>query len=153
MYFADEVRDPKAEIEGLPRRGAAKKAELSMAQQLIDSMAGPWRPEEFRDTYADRVNDLIKQKKAGKEITAASPAPEPTNVTDLFEVLRRSVEDAQKRQGRPAGKAAKKASKKASKPAAKKTTSKKTDAKRATPKKAAQKKASAKKAAPERRAS
>jgi len=152
MFFADEVRDPKAEIDGLPRRGAAKKAELSMAQQLIDSMAGPWRPEEFRDTYTDRVNDLIKQKKAGKEITAASPAPEPTNVTDLFEVLRRSVEDAQKRRGRPAGKPAKKASKKASKPAAKKATTK-TVAKRATPKKAAQRKASAKKAAPERRAS
>jgi DNA end-binding protein Ku len=123
MYFADEVRDPKSEIDGLPRKGAAKKAELSMAQQLIDSMAGPWRPADFHDTYTDRVNRLIMQKKAGKEITAAAPAPEPTNVTDLFEVLRRSVEDAQKGRKKPAKKTA------------------------------AKKKAPAKKAAPKRRAS
>ncbi|GIE99252.1 non-homologous end joining protein Ku [Paractinoplanes rishiriensis] len=128
MFFADEVRDPKAEIEGLPRRGAVKKAELSMAQQLIDSMAGPWRPQDFRDTYTDRVKDLIKKKKAGKEITAADPAPEPTNVTDLFEVLKRSVENAQKRRSaQPAKKTAKKTAAKATKaakPAKKKTAAK-----------------------------
>ncbi|GIM91033.1 non-homologous end joining protein Ku [Paractinoplanes toevensis] len=107
MYFADEVRDPKAEIDGLPRRGAAKKAELAMAQQLIDSMAGPWKPKDFRDTYTDRVKKLIKQKSAGKKVTVAEAAPEPTNVTDLFEVLKRSVENAQKRRSaKPAKKAA-----------------------------------------------
>ncbi|WP_433362965.1 Ku protein [Actinoplanes sp. CA-142083] len=99
MFFADEVRDPQDEIEGLPRKGAAKKNELSMAQQLIDSMAGAWKPGDFRDTYTDRVQELIKQKGAGKEVTVAEPAPEPTNVTDLFEVLKRSVENAQKRRG------------------------------------------------------
>ncbi|MEU4236017.1 Ku protein [Actinoplanes sp. NPDC026619] len=125
MYFADEVRDPKEEIDGLPRRGAAKKAELAMAQQLIDSMAGKWKPADFRDTYTDRVNDLIKQKKAGKEITAAEPAPEPTNVTDLFEVLKRSVENAQKRRSAPAKKTTAKKKAPAKKATAKKTTAKK----------------------------
>jgi DNA end-binding protein Ku len=120
MYFADEVRDPRAEIDGLPRRGAAKKAELAMAQQLIDSMAGPWKPKDFRDTYTDRVKKLIKQKEAGKEVTVAEAAPEPTNVTDLFEVLKRSVENAQKRRS---GSAPEK--KPAKKSTAKKTTAKK----------------------------
>ena len=140
MFFADEVRDPKDEIEGLPRRGGAKKNELSMAQQLIDSMAGPWRPKDFRDTYTDRVNDLIEQKRAGKEVTTAEPAPEPTNVTDLFEVLKRSVENAQKRRAAPPKKApAKKAPAKkapAKKTAAKKTATKKTSAKKSGAKKA-----------------
>ncbi|MEV4350897.1 Ku protein [Actinoplanes sp. NPDC049596] len=96
MYFADEVRDPKDQIDSLPRRNAAKPAELHMAQQLIDSMAGKWRPADFRDTYTDRVNKLIDEKKAGKEITPAAEAPEPTAATDLFEALRRSVEAAKK---------------------------------------------------------
>ena len=135
MFFADEVRDPKDEIEGLPRAGAAKKNELSMAQQLIDSMAGPWRPKDFRDTYADRVNELIKQKKVGKEVTVAEPAPEPTNVTDLFEVLKRSVENAQKRRSA----------------APKKSPAKKTTAKKATAKKTTAKKAAPAKKAPARR--
>jgi len=135
MFFADEVRDPKDEIEGLPRKGAAKKNELSMAQQLIDSMAGPWRPKDFRDTYTDRVNDLIEQKKAGKEVTVAEPAPEPTDVTDLFEVLKRSVENAQKRRSTPPRKAP-----------AKKAPAKKATAKKATTKKSTAKKKPAKKA-------
>ncbi|WP_328474716.1 Ku protein [Actinoplanes sp. NBC_00393] len=97
MYFADEVRDPKDQIDDLPRRNAAKSAELHMAQQLIDSMTGRWRPADFRDTYTDRVNALIEEKKAGKEITTADEAPEPTQVTDLFEALRRSVEAASQR--------------------------------------------------------
>ncbi|MFF5083332.1 Ku protein [Actinoplanes sp. NPDC000266] len=96
MYFADEVRDPKDQIDSLPRRNAAKPAELHMAQQLIDSMAGKWRPADFRDTYTDRVNKLIDEKKAGEQITPAAEAPEPTAATDLFEALRRSVEAAKK---------------------------------------------------------
>jgi DNA end-binding protein Ku len=122
MYFADEVRDPKDQIDDLPARNTAKPAERHMAQQLIDSLSGPWRPADFRDTYTDRVNALIEEKKAGKEITAAEPAPEPTAVTDLFEVLRRSVENAaQRRKKASSAPAAKKAS---AAPAAKKASAK-----------------------------
>jgi len=97
MFFADEVRDPKDQIDDLPRRNAAKPAERHMAKQLIDSMSGRWRPADFRDTYTDRVKDLIKAKKAGKEVTPAAAAPEPTAASDLFEILRRSVEAASSR--------------------------------------------------------
>jgi DNA end-binding protein Ku len=142
MFFADEVRDPKDEIDGLPKRGVAKKSELSMAQQLIDSMAGAWKPGDFRDTYTDRVKKLIKQKKAGKEVTVAEAAPEPTNVTDLFAALQASVERAQKQRG----------SAPATKAPVKKAPAKKAPAKKAASKKAAAKKAPAKKA-PQRKAS
>ncbi|NUT33802.1 MAG: Ku protein [Hamadaea sp.] len=99
MYFADEVRDPKDYIERIPGRSRARGQELAMAGKLIDSMTGPWRPADFRDTYTDRVKDLIEAKQKGNEVTAAERAPEATNVIDLMEVLRRSVEQA--RQGRP----------------------------------------------------
>ena len=153
MYFADEVRDPKAELDRVPGASKAKPAELSMAAQLIDSMSGPWKPAEYRDTYTDRVNELIEAKKAGREVTVAEAAPEPTNVTDLLEVLRRSVEAAKSRQSGGATKkttAAKKttgAKKKAAPakkaPAAKATkssTAKKTTAAKKTTKAAAAKK-------------
>ncbi|MCY1138167.1 Ku protein [Actinoplanes sp. Pm04-4] len=97
MFFADEVRDPKEQLDDLPKRNTAKPAEMHMAQQLIDSMSGPWKPADFRDTYTDRVNKLIKAKQKGKEVKAAEPAPDPTAASDLFEVLRRSVEAASKR--------------------------------------------------------
>lgn len=98
MYFFDEVRDPKEFIERVPSRSRARAQELAMAGKLIDSMTGPWRPEDFRDTYTDRVKDLIEAKQRGREVTVADRAPEATNVIDLMEVLRRSVEQA--RQGK-----------------------------------------------------
>ena len=103
MFFADEVRDVRDLIDDIPRRNAAKPAEKHMAEQLIDSLSAKWRPSDFHDTYTDRVNQLIEEKKAGKEVTTAEEAPEPTNVTDLFEALRQSVENAQKRRGAAAG--------------------------------------------------
>ena len=139
MFFADEVRDPAKELDAMPR-ATAKPAEMKMALQLIDSMSGKWNPKDYRDSFQDRVDALIKEKKAGKEITVADPAPESTKVTDLMEALQASVDRARK--GRSTSTAKKAPASKAA--AAKK---KATSAKKATPtKKAAAKKAPAKKA-------
>ncbi|MDG4825831.1 Ku protein [Asanoa sp. WMMD1127] len=143
MFFADEVRDP-GDIADIPGKVKLKPAELSMAAQLLDSMTSAWKPEEYRDTYTDRVNELIEAKKSGEEITETEAAPEATGVSDLMEVLRRSVEDARSRRGgagRASGAASKKAAKKApaKKSAAKKVPAKKSTA-RKTPAKAAAKK-------------
>jgi DNA end-binding protein Ku len=99
MFFADEVREPKEQLDGVPARAKAKPQELAMAMQLIDSMAGSWRPDDYRDTYTDRVKDLISAKKKGEEVTVAEAAPEATNVVDLMSALQASVEAA--KQGRP----------------------------------------------------
>ncbi|MGA5302785.1 Ku protein [Nucisporomicrobium flavum] len=147
MYFADEVRDPKKELDRVPGTSKAKPAELSMAAQLIDSMSGPWKPSEYRDTYTDRVNELIEAKKAGREVTAAEDAPEPTNVTDLLEVLRRSVEAAKSRQSSPARKTAKKTAP-AKKPAKKAAPANKAAAKKPVKKAAAKKTTAAAKKTP-----
>jgi DNA end-binding protein Ku len=117
MHFADEVRDPYQEIDNLPGNVKLRPAELRMAKQLIESMTGRWEPEEYRDTYTDRVNELIAAKKKGDEVTVAEEAPAATDVTDLMAVLKRSVEAA--KHGRAAGAAKKTAPKSASKSASK----------------------------------
>jgi len=96
LFFADEIRDPVAELGSLPDTGAARDKELAMAATLIESMSGPWRPEDYRDTYTERVEQLIEDKRAGRETVTASEPPEPTDVTDLLDALRRSVESARK---------------------------------------------------------
>ena len=101
MYFADEVRDPRHTLERYPGRVSVSRQELRMADRLLESMTGPWKPADYHDTYTERVRQLIDAKVAGNEITAAEPAPEATGVTNLMEVLRRSVEAA--RSGRNAG--------------------------------------------------
>jgi DNA end-binding protein Ku len=161
MFFADEVRDPHKEIDELPGDVRLRSQELKMARQLIDSMSGPWKPEDHRDTYTDRVNELIEAKGQGAEVTLAEQAPDATKATDLMEVLRRSVEAAKGRRGAatakkaPTAKKATTAKKRSSaakksaaqKSAAPKTTAKKSAARKSTGDKSTAKKTTAKKAA------
>jgi DNA end-binding protein Ku len=105
LFFADEVRDPHAEISNLPGRVKLSKQELGMARQLVDAMSGPWRPSDYRDSYTDRVNELIDAKKNEQEFKPADAPPAATNVSDLTDALQASVDAAKKKPGRkPAGK-------------------------------------------------
>lgn len=127
LYFADEIRDPKQQLDDLPGSGSARGKELRMASQLIGSMAGKWRPADYHDTYTERVKDLIEAKRTGSEVTAAEQAPEPTNVIDLLSALQRSV-DASRGRGtgdKAAGKGARATSKQAGKAKPRAVTAKK----------------------------
>ena len=147
MFFADEVRDASDQLDA-PPRAKAKPQELEMARQLIDSMAGTWRPDDYRDTYTDRVKDLIAAKKKGEEITVAEAPPEATNVVDLMSALRASVDAAKQGRGQAGSRATGGARAKSTRPAAKATAKKAAPAasKKAAPKKAASKKTTARKA-------
>lgn len=101
MFFADEVRDPKEVLNRFPETSRARPQERKMAAMLIESMTGEWRPEDYRDTYTDRVRELIETKRTGGEVTVSEAAPAATNVIDLMEVLRRSVENARRDRGTP----------------------------------------------------
>lgn len=94
MRFADEIRDPAQEIPDLAKPERSRPKELDMAVDLIDSMAGAWRPESYRDDYQERVRKLIGNKKAGRKTKPASAPSEATNVVDLTDALRRSVKRA-----------------------------------------------------------
>lgn len=103
LFFADEVRDPRGEIDNLPGRVKLSQQEVRMARQLVDTMSGPWTPSEYRDTYTDRVNKLIEAKKNEKEFQPAAEPPAATGVSDLTAALQASVDAAKKRRQKPAG--------------------------------------------------
>ncbi|MFC0624511.1 non-homologous end joining protein Ku [Kribbella deserti] len=138
MFFADEIRDP-TETGKLPAKSSGGK-QLAMATDLIEAMSGTWRPQDYHDSYTERVKKLVETKRKGKEVVISEDAPEPTKSDDLVAALRASVEAARaRRNGKsPAKKtagtkkaaAAKSPAKK--KPAAKKTTTKKAAGKTTT---------------------
>lgn len=106
LFFADEIRDPGdivGEIESAP-----SDKELQMAESVIESMTGDWQPEDYADTYTARVEELVEEKARGIEPEPGEAPPQATNVTDLTEALRRSVDQA--RQGRSVDQAHKKRS-------------------------------------------
>ncbi|MEN3263133.1 Ku protein [Pseudonocardia sp.] len=93
MFFHDEIRDP-ANLDDVPVGSGAKGKELDMATGLIESMSGQWRPEEFHDTYSERVEKLIEAKRRGREIVTEAEPPEPTAMSDLLAALEASVAEA-----------------------------------------------------------
>jgi DNA end-binding protein Ku len=98
LYFADEIRP----VKGIKPTGARlAKEELAMAQQLIDSFAGEWKPERYEDTYRDTLCEVIRAKRKGREIHRAHEVEEEQPV-DLLAALRASI-DATKGKRRPSG--------------------------------------------------
>lgn len=94
LHWADEVRDPRKEIDALPGRRKTSDRELAMARQLIDTLSMDWKPEEWHDTFQEKVAALLKAKQEGQEVEKSAPPPKSTNVVDLMEALQASVEHA-----------------------------------------------------------
>ena len=139
MLFADEIASPD-QLDELPDPKEVKttKREVEIAKQLIDSLAGGFEPDKYRDTYREDVLALIERKAEGKEIAIQHEAEEVAAPTpDLMSALKASLDAVRERSGgesAPAKKRKPAASKPAKKPAAKKPPAKKAAGKRATAK-------------------
>jgi DNA end-binding protein Ku len=92
MLFADEVVAPD-ELDDLPEAQdlKASERELTMAQQLIDSLSSDFEPGKYRDEYREKVLELIERKASGEEIAVQPEAPEPKKVPDLMAALEASL--------------------------------------------------------------
>jgi DNA end-binding protein Ku len=124
LFFADDVRS-KLEIEEAVEAVDLKNAELQLAEQVIDSLVGEWKPEDFENEYRRDLKAMLDAKLAGEKITRPEPVAE-TPVVDLMEALRRSVAEVQDKKGQKPN---------AQKPKAQKTGAQKTSAQKtkATP--------------------
>ena len=91
MYFSDEVRAPGRELPALSDAEDVTEREMSMAQLLIESMESEWDPERFHDTHREKVEALIEEKRAGREIVLQDDYEAPANVVDLMEALNASI--------------------------------------------------------------
>jgi DNA end-binding protein Ku len=72
--------------------------ELDLAKRLIDDMAGPWKPEEFEDTYNEDLMQRIEEKvKRGETKVLTKPEgetaePRSAQVIDLMDLLKQSID-------------------------------------------------------------
>lgn len=110
----DEVRLPAQFFKDIPAVEPAE-AMVDIASRIIDQMAGPFEPEEFRDRYEDALRALIDSKLKGKKTrTFHAEEPEDTEVKDLMALLKRSLtEGSQTARRKPAGRKDEPARKKA----------------------------------------
>jgi DNA end-binding protein Ku len=93
MYWPDEIREP--EFEQLEKDVDIRKQELEMAKSLVQNLSSSFEPEEFEDSYRERLEEAVQAKIEGEEI-AVPAAEEVTPVVDLMEALKQSVEATKK---------------------------------------------------------
>lgn len=100
LRFPQEIVDAKefAFPTGTLARYRISAAELRMAEDLLDSMAGKWRPGDYKDEFRARLRKLLRtriDKEHGTLSIAASEeteaAPASTNVVDFAALLRKSL--------------------------------------------------------------
>jgi Ku protein len=106
MHFADEVRPTK----GLAPKGVrVAKTELDMAVNLVEQVSGTFDPKRFKDTYRDRLLQLIRAKEKGETVEVAEEVAEAEEPVDLMAALRESVAAARKSKPKRGRRRAKKA--------------------------------------------
>ncbi len=92
LYYADELRvDLAKEAPDI----VLSEPEQRMAEALVDLLTGEFDAKEYKDVYREALMEVIGAKLEGKEVVAAPEAP--TQVMDLMEALRASVEAAKAR--------------------------------------------------------
>ena len=95
LRWEDEVRDT-AGLAWPWEDVTVSAAELKMAEQLVDAMAGDWQPDLFHDEFREKLMALVEQKSREGGLRTVAPLPgedEPASaeVIDLTELLRRSL--------------------------------------------------------------
>ncbi|HEY6202573.1 MAG TPA: Ku protein [Candidatus Limnocylindria bacterium] len=95
LFFGDEVRSPEEFVASTDV--SVSDREVKTARQLISAMAAEWSPSSHADAYREELLALLRSKSpaAPAPITEATAA---TDIGDLMEALRSSVEAAKQRQ-------------------------------------------------------
>ena len=89
MYYAEEVK--KVEGFGAPEGVELKDAEVKVAHQLIEALAGDWDPEKYKDSFQDNLKQLIETKLEGGEVAAVEKPKKLAPVVDLMAALKQSL--------------------------------------------------------------
>ena len=88
MYYQNEI----ATVEGYGRTYDVKlrPEEVKLADQLVENLSAPFKPEAYRDEFQEHLNELIEAKMKGKTI---QPVPQKGKapVIDMMEALKKSL--------------------------------------------------------------
>jgi DNA end-binding protein Ku len=95
LRYPYEVRKEKSYFDEIAEEKVPKEM-LDLAMHIVDTKRGKFEPQKFEDHYEDALKELLKKKQHGEKIEA--PRPErPSNVVNLMDALRASVNADKKR--------------------------------------------------------
>lgn len=90
IRFEREIRS----TEGLniPKDESVSDSEIKLALTLIDSMCNCFDPVSVKDEYTEELKEVIEEKAKTGVIHPRGEEPKPTEVKNLMETLRKSLE-------------------------------------------------------------
>jgi DNA end-binding protein Ku len=93
LRYGDEVVDPQA-VKALQSLQEPTNEELELAMKIIDNLSGDFDIKEYKDTYRDRVEELVQQKMKGETITIQETKTE--EVRELMTALQETLAQLQR---------------------------------------------------------
>jgi len=91
LHYAYEIRNAAEYFEDIPSIKLPGEM-VELAEHILETKAGHFDASEFEDRYETAVVEMLKRKQAGLPPAEQPEAAAPTNVVNLMDALRRSVE-------------------------------------------------------------
>jgi DNA end-binding protein Ku len=89
LRYPYEVRQDAEVFEPIGEHKLAPDM-VGIAQEIINRMSGHFEPDSFNDRYEEAVKAMLQAKQAGQTFTMPE-APEPGNVVDIMDALKKSL--------------------------------------------------------------
>jgi DNA end-binding protein Ku len=89
LYYPAEVREV-AEY-GSDTAGDVQQQEVALAEQFMQQLTASFDPEKYRDTYREKVLELIESKRQGAALPEQQQHRRLAPVIDLMEALKKSL--------------------------------------------------------------
>jgi DNA end-binding protein Ku len=102
LRYANEIRAADKYFGDIPDIKVNPEM-VELATKIITDGTTQFKPEQFRNTYSVRLNELVQEKAKGKKIVikAEEERPKGANVVDLMDALRKSVKGDKKAEPPP----------------------------------------------------
>jgi DNA end-binding protein Ku len=94
LRYEDEIRPPQG--INLPSKKEFSEREMKVALMLIDQLSDHFKASDYKDTFTEEIEKIIESKKKGKPIQRKAEEPATTEMRDLMEMLKRSLEAKEK---------------------------------------------------------
>jgi DNA end-binding protein Ku len=100
LRYEYEVRSEKPYFKQVPNV-RVKRDMVKIAEHILESKAGHFRPKTFKDRYEAALKKLLRRKAKGQKIELPEREKErPDNVVNLMEALKKSVRHRRRQTGR-----------------------------------------------------
>jgi len=106
IRYGNELRPAATYFDEIPEHKLEPDM-MDMAVQLINRKSAPFNPDAFKDSYGVALRELVEEKAKGHTILSPSSSEPASNVINLKDALKRSVQEERiepPKSGKPAPK-------------------------------------------------